>query len=62
MHSVSRAEQEPKASCLACGRELRAVLAFGASLRCDDCRATKAPLSAELVYGASAAEPDELAA
>jgi hypothetical protein len=60
MHSVRR--PEPNDICLACGSELGAALAFGASLRCEDCRASRAPLSAELVYGAAAAEPDELAA
>jgi hypothetical protein len=61
MHSVRRAEP-PLDRCLACGRRLGAVLAFGASLRCEDCRASQAPLSADLVYGPIAAEADELAA
>src|SRR5207237_4346831 len=36
-------------TCLACGEPLGPALAFGASLRCHDCRACRAPLQAELV-------------
>jgi hypothetical protein len=36
-------------TCLACGEPLGPTLAFGASLRCHDCRACRAPLQAELV-------------
>jgi hypothetical protein len=36
-------------TCLACGEPFGNTLAFGASLRCHDCRACRAPLRAELV-------------
>jgi hypothetical protein len=35
--------------CLSCGAELTPTLAFVASLRCHDCRASQAPISAHLI-------------